>query len=637
MGIGSRLQRIARWIARHELWLLGAAAPFLLFPNDWTFPAFLVIIVSWLCRRVARGRPTVSTPGDAPIALMLFMTVIGLCASVDPSASLPGLWRIVLGVAVFYALANGLRGGARVRSLPLALLLLGLGLALISLVGTEWDAVRLFHWPQVYQRLPRLLRDIQDQSAFHPRIMGMALATWFPVPLALLLFGSRRYRALSGVTVLLMGLTLLLTQSVQAAVGVACAVLFLGARWNRWFLLCVPLVLAVFLLGLRIYGPQQAAGALLSRDHPLGIAVVLRLDIWSRALAMIRDMPYTGIGLDTFPVIQTSFYTGQLLGPEPHAHDLFLQIALDLGIPGLFAFLWLLLGLGRAAFKAYPECQDPDLRALLLGVVGGGVSYAASGLLDTIWTAKPSVLIWLLLGLAASLSIAAERPEKPRASRALPTLLRHCSPMLLLLLLLCPGLLVARGGPQFNLAAIRAHKVLLSAQAGESPPTEALSSVADGLRSAVRMGVDDAHLYDLLGRVLAWLGQYPAALEAFSMEVEIDSEDPIARYAPHESLRRRLAAQEEYDRWDDTVRIYRPRMIRFPERAESYVLIALVREQHQQNPQAAAAVLSSGIERGAEPRGLLLYYLEVVRGTSHSGSFLKHTLARRMPDELREV
>lgn len=609
-GLLSRLRRMARWIALHELWLLGAAAPFLLFPSRWTIPAFSVIVLTWLCRWVAKGRLTASTPADAPIVLMLFMTWIGFYSSVDPSVSLAGLWRIVLGVAIFYGLVNGVRSEVALRWLPVMLILCSLALALISLIGTQWDTVRLFGLPQVYRHLPRWIRDIEDGTPFNPRVMGMAMATLFPVPLALLLFGrNQRYRALSGMTVLVMGLTLLLTQSLQAAVGVACALLFLGACWNRWFLVCVPLILGALLLGLRTYGTQQIADASLSMDNPLGIAVALRLDMWSRALAMIHDMPYTGIGLDTFPVVQSNFYPGVIIGPEPHAHNLFLQVALDLGIPGLFAFLWLLLSLSYAAFKTHQKCLDPDLRALLFGAVGGSVSYVASGFLDTIWAAKPSVLLWLLLGVVATLSVAVGPPDRPRTSRTLPAFVRRCFPLFLLLLLLYPGLVVARGGPDLNLSTLRAHKLLLSAQAGESPPREALGSVAEDLHRVVRVETDNAHLYNVLGRVLGWLGEYQAAVEALNREVEIDAEDAIARYAPFESLHRRIEGTEGHDKWDDTLRIYRPWMSRFPERAESYVLVALVKDQYQDDPKAAASVLNSGIARGAEPRGLLLYYL----------------------------
>ncbi len=306
-----------------------------------------------------------------PILLLLCMAVVSFAISPEPATSLAALWCIVLGVAVCYGLVNGLQGDARLARVPAILILFSLLLTLLTWLGTGWDTVRLFRLPRVYEHLPRLLRDFQDQNPFHPRVMGMTLATVWPIPAALSLFSPyKRYRLWGGVTALAIGLTVVLTQSLQAAVGVAGALLFLGICWNGFVWLSVPLLLGVLLLALWHYGVGRVASGLLSQANPLGIAVTLRLDIWSRALAMIHDMPYTGVGLDMFPTIQSNFYPGVMIGPEPHAHQLFLQVALDLGVPGLLAFLWLLVSLSLTAIRTYRRCQNAQRRAILWGAMG---------------------------------------------------------------------------------------------------------------------------------------------------------------------------------------------------------------------------------------------------------------------------
>jgi putative inorganic carbon (HCO3(-)) transporter len=602
-------QRCASWIARHELWLLAAASPFFLFPSHWTWGALPLLLLPWLCRRISTGKPTLSTPVDMPILLLLCMAGVGFLVSPDPATSLAALWRIVLGVEVFYGLVNSLQGNARLQRLPAALLLGSLLLTLLTLMGTGWDAVRLFRLPQIYEHLPRLIRDLQDQNPFHPRVMGMALGTVLPMPAALLLFSpSKRHRLWAGITTLAMGLTMLLTQSLQAAVGVACALLFLAISWNRLFLLSVPLLLGALLVALRFTNPQQVAAMLLSPANPVGIAVTLRLDIWSRALAMIHDMPYTGVGLDVFPLIQSNFYPGVMIGPEPHAHQLFLQIALDWGIPGLCAFLWLLFSLSVAAARAYRRCQDVQQRAILLGAMGGVVSFIASGFLDTIWAAKPAILLWFVLGIAAALCTANEARQQSASQRAFRA--QRCLPVLLIVLALCLGWGITRSTPRLNWTIVQAHRLLLSAQAGENPPQQSLASVATELSKALPLQANNPHLYRLLGRVYGWMGAYPEAMDAFLHAVEEDGRQAVASYAPFEHLRRRITGDKEHDRWADVLWIYSNWMARFPQRAEPVVLVALVRERYLGDTQGAAAVVRSGVERGAQPHGLLLYYLE---------------------------
>ncbi len=337
-------------LAGYELWILCAAAPFLLFPGRWTPAALAAIALTWVLRRLAFGAFTVRTPADAPLLFLLLAAAAGLYLSPDRSAASDAFWRLLLGIAIFYGLANGIRDRRGLLWLSFAVAAGGVGLVLLTLLGTRWDAVRLLSLPDLYGRLPELLRDPQDGQPFHPRVMAMGLATLFPAVLAITLSGAdRRLRLAAGAATLAIALMLLLTQPVQALLGAGCAVLFLALAWSRWFLL-LPVVVAAAAIAIPSalnYDLRALAARLLSVGDVAGIGVALRLDMWGRALAMIHDMPFTGIGLNAFPAIQINFYPGYLLGPEPHAHNLYLQLALDLGFPGLLAFLWLLVAAWR--------------------------------------------------------------------------------------------------------------------------------------------------------------------------------------------------------------------------------------------------------------------------------------------------
>ena len=342
----SFVPRLAGRLAQVELIPLALAAPFLLFPNRWTVLAFGLIALTWLCRVIAFGRFSVPTGMEAPLALLVLMALVGFWISADPAMSRAKLWGIVLQVALFYGVANGLRSVKGVRWMAGLLLAATVGVALLSLVGTDWASVRLIDLPWLYDPLPNLIRGLPGSGVpvatdlFNPRHVGATMAMLLPVALALLFFGRGRWlRLLSAGALVTSGLTLLLSQALQAMLGLALALLLILAWRSRWFLLAIPLGLLAAAGRVSAYGPSRAALALLNWDHPLGVAVVLRLDIWSRAWAMVRDMPFTGVGLNTFPVIQTHFYPGFLLGPESHAHNLFLQTVVDLGLPGLWALL----------------------------------------------------------------------------------------------------------------------------------------------------------------------------------------------------------------------------------------------------------------------------------------------------------
>ncbi|MCU0521986.1 MAG: O-antigen ligase family protein, partial [Anaerolineae bacterium] len=139
-------------------------------------------------------------------------------------------------------------------------------------------------------------------------------------------------------------------------------------------------------------GQMQALGGLST--------VGFRVEVWRWALVAISDFAFTGCGLGAFREV------GRLLYPlaiaptydYAHAHNIFLQVALDTGIPGLVAYLALLgISLGilwRAAWA------DPDLRSLAVGLLGGLAALHIYGLTDALAPgAKPGLVFWTILGL----------------------------------------------------------------------------------------------------------------------------------------------------------------------------------------------------------------------------------------------
>jgi len=600
-----------RWwhiVARYELWLLAAAAPFLLFPGTWAPFALGVILLTWVVRRLATGAFTVRTPADLPLICLLLMAGVGLYASVDVQTSLPAFWRLLLGVAIYYGLANAARDRRTLRLLTLLMAAGGLGIVLLTLVATKWDAVRLLNLPQVYDRLPALLTDPEDGQLIHPRVMGMALATVLPVLASVAFFGRDPWRrGTCGLAALIIAAVLPLTQSLGGLVGAACGLALLAVWRSRWFLLA--LLPAAGLAGwaaVRL-DLQALSARLLSTQDTLGIGVALRLDMWSRALAMIRGMPFTGIGLDTFPLVQSNFYPGVFIGPEPHAHNVFLQVSLDLGLPGLLAFIGLFIAALVMVVRIGRARASRDEMALAIGLAAGLLSYLLANQTDTLWHPKFGVLLWVLLGLlAAAYGQARSGPAisgQRRGSRVVAALPWALAPVVLVLSLLLPGI---RG---LNLGALQAHKLLFAARNDTAAPASTLAAAQAHLLRGTSIDAGQAHAYSLLGSLHAVQGDDAAAFAAFQRQVSLDMADPLSAYAPFEALRRSLAAEDPGDPASDLLWIYSQWMWRFPTRVEPNVWAAIVHEQYRDDPREAKAVLQQALERGAEPRGILEYGL----------------------------
>jgi hypothetical protein len=318
-----------------------------------------------------------------------------------------------------------------------------------GVVGTDWTTSKVpLLSPMsraVYPQLPALVRGVpRAETGFHPNQVGGTLTLFVPLAAALLLHRLRHRRLDPGWVLSTLGLAAtlvvtasvaVLTQSRMTWFGLALSLGGLGLVWGRWtrVLVAVTAVAAVALVA--VFGVEwitQPFGLQVTAALGERISWAGRAEIWRRAVRVIRDHPLTGIGFDTlFPVIHARYPTF-LIRPGhdgTHAHNFFLQVALDLGLPGLVAFLWLLGAFGWMVGRVYREVEGPAHRpayqALALGLLGGVAAQLVYGLADAIALGqKPGVFLWAFLGVGAALwrtaldeSRVGERAPVPLARR----------------------------------------------------------------------------------------------------------------------------------------------------------------------------------------------------------------------------
>ncbi|MBV8087915.1 MAG: O-antigen ligase family protein [Chloroflexi bacterium] len=348
---------------------------------------------------------------------MALMASVSLYPSVDLSLSRPKLYGLILGFYVLAFTVEHARTLRRRRWLAVLLAAGGGATALAGLVGTNWSVGKFPQLDAMYARLPHAITSIQNSfnrsdSGINPNEIGGTLALLLPVALGLALFGSRpKLRWPAVAASVFMGLVLMLTASRSGLLGAAAAVLLLLVlRWRR-FAFGLPLIGAGVAAGILEIGPSRIAQSLLALDTATGSSGLGRLEVWDRAWSMIQDFPFTGIGLNTFPLILDTLYPLFSVGPDAqvaHAHDLFLQTAVDLGVLGLVCFLSLLL------VAAYSLVRSRGELAFAAGVGAGLLGHLMFSVTDAVALgAKPGVFLWAMLGGAVALN--AGRPTKASA------------------------------------------------------------------------------------------------------------------------------------------------------------------------------------------------------------------------------
>jgi len=98
-----------------------------------------------------------------------------------------------------------------------------------------------------------------------------------------------------------------------------------------------------------------------------------------------------------------------------HCHNQMLQTALDLGIPGLIAYVAIWAATFRLLWHVWRKTQDPYHRAIALGLAGGLLAQFVFGITDAIALgAKAGIFWWIALAMAVSL----EKLEKQVRDKA---------------------------------------------------------------------------------------------------------------------------------------------------------------------------------------------------------------------------
>lgn len=161
---------------------------------------------------------------------------------------------------------------------------------------------------------------------------------------------------------------------------------------------------AALSLGLAIWiGPGPIVSRFESVSQEYSSLDQSRLSIWRDALGLIQRHPLFGTGLGTFPIAFTSVQTGFLGQFVNHAHNDYVELASDVGLPAalmLFASIVFVLGRATQTFRLASGNFD---RAVALGCVGSLLAILLHSLTDfNLYMPANALIFSIVLGLAIS-------------------------------------------------------------------------------------------------------------------------------------------------------------------------------------------------------------------------------------------
>ncbi|MFZ1936715.1 MAG: O-antigen ligase family protein [Thermoguttaceae bacterium] len=310
----------------------------------------LVALAFFACsgpQRVQRMAPA----GAGPMKWLLFLGFAGIVFSVYPRQALQSWIGMLIQIALYYFWlpAVGTFTGLRrcVTMLAFCAACLVVAMRFMAAVGVSTGRISV-------------------GASYDPNDIAMVLATLFPFVAYAFVQGGLRARlfctALMGG--IMLGILSTGSRGGLLALGVAGALLAFtpGTGVKIWHKLFVVVLAAGFFMSPAADKVKKRFQEVLSgRDYNLDTSEKTgggRLMIWSDALKAIAERPLTGVGVGNATTA---------MGAEYHrwmtVHNSYLQVGVELGVPGLIVFLLLLRTIWRNCREAHRVFMpEPDMR-----------------------------------------------------------------------------------------------------------------------------------------------------------------------------------------------------------------------------------------------------------------------------------
>jgi len=345
-----------------------------------------------------------ATPFDFPVAVLVILSAMSVLASPDRNFSYYNYYNLMgRYIVIYYLVINNISSAAQVKRL-ITTVLVSAGLVAFYgfyqyLYGMDISAVGWVdgeQFPNLKLRVFSTLENPNLLAGFLVIIMSVAAGVGLTV---------RRVglKLLLVALIVVLGVCLALTYSRGAWLSVLAVVALFGITYDRrifWLLALIPVILLI--------GHDVFMDRLMSITNPTDTSSTLRLALWESTIAMIKDHPFFGIGWGAYWLVYPA-YDFFVMDPGTkifHAHNMFLHMTAEIGIPGGLVFTGILVGHAWLAFKLAKQHRDHLISGLMLGILAALVSISVSGLTDhVLFNIQLSMLYWMLNAIVAVVGI----------------------------------------------------------------------------------------------------------------------------------------------------------------------------------------------------------------------------------------
>lgn len=268
-----------------------------------------------------------------------------------------------------------------------------------------------------------------------PNYLGAYLALALPFVIGYFVAGWQTLRikkyglwviTVLGVVVILMTANLLLTLTRGAWIGVAFATLciccylvackFIEIKSSdgslKRVLIGTTIIIAI-IAGAIFLMPRHIKTRFNTMiERPMGF-MGERPQWWGASFELIKKYPITGIGMGRFRHEATLNAPPDLHDIPFHAHNIYLHIAVEQGIPSLLLFLWMIIMVWKRIWSMNNETDFWGI-GVFIGGSGFLISVLVYGLADYIFHHRSLLLFWFIIGIIYNIQIDKDELDEKR-------------------------------------------------------------------------------------------------------------------------------------------------------------------------------------------------------------------------------
>jgi len=398
------MDKILKWCDKAIYWEI------IIIPFVASFSSAAVdIFIGWLIftflikKFTGKNKDTLQGILDLPFVLLILISIFSFVNSINLHSSIQGIVKLLKYGFLIAILGREVKDKEHFKKIILAAVF-GLFVGSLDAIYQLISGADLFRH-RAYDSVLGLAR---LKGAFpHTNIFAGYLALFLPLSTALFLYCSKgKNKLYLGIATGVALFCLISTFCRSAVLGFWLAMLIIGIiRRDKLVIaiLIATILVAPFLAPKSIQdwskSTSSVAELLLNKE---------RFVLYETSFNMIKHHPVLGVGVNTYSLNYQKYKlhdtSEETANTMWYAHNSYLQMASEIGIIGLFVFLYLLAKLFKYSWAFYRKVNDNFEKIASLGIFMGIFAFLIHGLTETnLYYPKIATLFWFQIGLLSGL------------------------------------------------------------------------------------------------------------------------------------------------------------------------------------------------------------------------------------------